>query len=155
MYLLVHLGPNNSHTKMYTGNCIIRTGSKKRYILDPEECTHIFNITGAKTSTEGKIKILKKIFPGFSLYTNVSIRKKLKYYTVWCYILLKSKTTNWYFLVIFHADRSGEPLPTVGGRQDGKKGSVLVKSVYAREVVVTCWLVKRMRQSHYLEKLFP
>lgn len=60
IYLLAHLGPNNSHAKLYIGNCTIRTGSKKCYILDPEECTHMFHIASAMSGTEGKIKILEK-----------------------------------------------------------------------------------------------
>lgn len=48
-------------------------------------------------------------------------------------------------MVIFLADISGEPLAAVGGRQDGKKDSVLVKSGYTRKVVVTCCLGKKMR----------
>lgn len=58
-------------------------------------------------------------------------------------------------MVVFPAGMSGEPLPAVGGRQDGKKDSVLVKSDYAREVVVTCWPEKGMRLSKPLEKLLP
>lgn len=62
------------------------------------------------------------------------------------YILFKPNTSNLYFLDIFPADMSGELLPAVGGRQDGKEDSVLMKSGYAREVVVTCWLDQRMGQ---------
>lgn len=62
------------------------------------------------------------------------------------YILFKPNTSNLYFLDIFPADMSGELLPAVGGRQDGKEDSVLMKSGYAREVVVTRWLDQRMGQ---------
>lgn len=58
----------------------------------------------------------------------------------------KPNTSNLYFLDIFPADMSGELLPAVGGRQDGKEDSVLMKSGYAREVVVTRWLDQRMGQ---------
>lgn len=90
---------------------------------------------------EGKIRILKKNPKNLS-WDYALIQSSLferSYDIHYDAILFKSKTSNLYFGGIFPADMSWELIPAVGGRQDGKEDSVLVKSGYAREAVVTCW----------------
>jgi len=112
-----------------------RAEPKECYIINPEKCTHAFHMTDAGRSTEGKTKILQKIFLGLGLDTNISIWKKLWYCTVWCYLLSLTLVTGtfWtYFLLICLG--SFFQLLRIG--RMGRGNSVLVKSGCAREAVV-------------------